>query len=76
MAIMRDGFTMPKEDIALINQLKLRCMKIGVDVNKSELVRAGLHALNNSRDNELKAVISDLPKIRAGRPSLKKRNAH
>ena len=74
MAIIRNAFTMPEEDIALIGKLKLRCMKMGVDVNKSELVRAGLHALNNSRDNELKTVISDLPKIRAGRPSLKKRN--
>jgi len=42
---MRDGFTMPADDYALIAQLQATGLEAGLAVSKSAVLRAGLHAL-------------------------------
>jgi hypothetical protein len=66
--VVRDSFTMPKSDYAKIGELKQLCLKDGIQVKKSELLRAGLHALGKLSTAQLKAALSSLEKIETGRP--------
>ena len=43
--LVRDGFTMPEGDYALIAELKHRLHDVKHEAKKSELLRAGLQAL-------------------------------
>jgi hypothetical protein len=69
--VIRDSFTMPSEDYDLIAAVKQRCLKAGVSVTKSEVLRAGLNALNAMPDKDLKAVVESLSKVKTGRPSAR-----
>jgi hypothetical protein len=66
--VVRDSFTMPKSDYAKIGELKQLCLKDGIQVKKSELLRAGLHAISKLSAAQLKAALSSLEKIETGRP--------
>jgi hypothetical protein len=65
--VIRDSFTMPEADYRLIDPLKKRCMRAGVGVNKSELLRVGLQALTKMSDRELAQLVEDLPRVKPGR---------
>ena len=65
--VIRDSFTMPETDYGLIGPLKKRCMKAGVGVNKSELLRAGLQALTEMSDRELAQLVGRLVRVKPGR---------
>jgi Arc/MetJ-type ribon-helix-helix transcriptional regulator len=66
--VIRDSFTMPEDDYNLITEIRHRCLKAGVTVNKSEAIRAGLNALRRMSDKELLAVMDRLAKVKTGRP--------
>lgn len=66
--VVRDSFTMPKNDYDLIAELKQRCQKQDMHVKKSELLRAGLHALSKLSPAQLKHALNGLEKIKTGRP--------
>jgi hypothetical protein len=66
--LVRDSFTMPASDVALIAQLKLRAMAAGREARKSELLRAGLHALAGLSADALKAALEALTPVKTGRP--------
>jgi hypothetical protein len=66
--VVRDSFTMPKNDYAKIGELKQLCLQDGIHVKKSELLRAGLHALSKLSAAQLKTALSSLEKIETGRP--------
>ena len=68
MKVIRDSFTMPQSDYAKIDELKQLCLKSGMHVKKSELLRAGLHALGKLSTAQLKTALSALEKIDTGRP--------
>ncbi|HMC13482.1 MAG TPA: hypothetical protein VKG67_03970 [Gallionellaceae bacterium] len=68
LKIVRDSFTMTQNDYAKIAELKQACLKAGVHVKKSELIRAGLHALSKLGDSQLKRAITQLEQIKTGRP--------
>lgn len=68
--VVRDSFTMPKSDYAKIGELKQLCLKDGIHVKKSELLRAGLHALSKLNAAQLKTALSSLEKIETGRPKM------
>jgi len=69
--VVRDGFTMPQVDYAKFKSLKALCLKSGVAVKKSELLRAGLHVLEALPAKDLLAQIAALPPIKAGRKKKK-----
>jgi hypothetical protein len=69
--IIRDTFTFPQVDYELIASLQQRCLQKATSVNKSELLRAGLHALAQLDDDDLLAQINALTKLKAGRPKYK-----
>ena len=66
--LVRDSFTMPRADFALIHQLKERGLGFKRAIRKSELLRAGLQALAAMDDALLKALLDRLPALKAGRP--------
>ena len=67
--VKRDAFTLPIEDLELIQLLRKKCMMHGVDMNKSEIIRTGIHALQAMKEADLIKIASELPKIKTGRPS-------
>jgi hypothetical protein len=66
--VVRDSFTMPQNDYDKIAELKQVCQKAGLHVKKSELLRAGLHALSKLTVPQLERVIVQLAPIKTGRP--------
>jgi hypothetical protein len=66
--VIRDSFTMPQNDYAKIAELKQVCQKAGLQVKKSELLRAGLHALCKLSAAQLKQTIAQMEQIKTGRP--------
>jgi hypothetical protein len=66
--LVRDSFTMPKAEYAVIDELKQRAAKLGRPAKKSELLRAGVKALNAMGDDVLRAALSAVPTIKTGRP--------
>lgn len=66
--LVRDSFTMPRADFALIQQLKDRAMGFKRATKKSELLRAGLQVLAALDDRSLQIVLAALPALKAGRP--------
>jgi hypothetical protein len=67
--VVRDSFTMPKHDFDKIAELKAACLKRGVVVKKSELLRAGLAALAALPEKQLLAVVASVETVKTGRPS-------
>lgn len=71
LKVVRDGFTMPQTDYDQLKALKAACLKRGVDVKKSELLRAGLQALSALSSKELDARIRALVPVKSGRKKNK-----
>jgi len=69
LKVVRDSFTMPQSEYAKIGELKQLCLKSGMHVKKSELLRAGLNALGKLSAAQLKAALAGLEKIKTGRPA-------
>lgn len=67
--VIRDSFTMPKQEFEKIGELKKRCLELGVSMKKSELLRAGLLVLSKLTPQQLKIAVSKVDKIKTGRPS-------
>jgi len=66
--LVRDSFTIPKDEYVVIELLKLRAGKLGQSAKKSELLRAGIKALAAMSDIAFKAAMSNVPTIKTGRP--------
>jgi hypothetical protein len=66
--LVRDSFTIPKDEYVVIESLKIRAGKLGQAVKKSELLRAGVKALAAMSDIQFKAALSNVPTIKTGRP--------
>jgi hypothetical protein len=65
---VRDSFTMPAADFALIAALKARLLAAKRVAKKSELLRAGLHALTALGTPALIAALGKLDQVKVGRP--------
>ena len=67
--LVRDSFSIPKDEYVVIDSLKVRAGKLGQSVKKSELLRAGVKALAAMSDIQFKAALSNVPTIKTGRPT-------
>ena len=65
---MRDSFTMPEADFGLIATLKARALAGQRETKKSELLRAGLHALAALDTPALLQALTQLDPVKLGRP--------
>lgn len=66
--VVRDSFTMPRNEYQKIAEIKEACLKAGMHVKKSEVLRAGLQALSVLSAPQLKSALGKLDKIATGRP--------
>jgi hypothetical protein len=66
--LIRDSFTMPSFDYDLIDVLKAKALGSKAAIKKSELLRAGLHALNKLDAAQLIALVGTLEIVKTGRP--------
>jgi hypothetical protein len=66
--LVRDSFTIPKNEFAAIEAMKTRAIALGTSVKKSELLRAGLMTLQALNDANFKAALAAVPTLKTGRP--------
>ena len=66
--VVRDSFTMPEYDYALIAEIQKRCLGKGLPMTKGEVLRAGLRALDSLSDTALHGLAGKVEKIKTGRP--------
>lgn len=69
--LVRDSFTMPADDFALVDVMKARALQAQRPAKKSELLRAGLHALAALSPQALAKALDALAPVKAGRPKKK-----
>lgn len=67
--LVRDSFTMPEPEYAAIAALKKRCLKSGIAVKKSEILRAAISGFAKLSDANVAAAIRGLVAIKTGRPA-------
>jgi hypothetical protein len=67
--LVRDSFTMPEGEYAQLAILKKRCLKAGMSVKKSEVLRSALASLAKLSDTALLAAMRRLEVIKTGRPA-------
>lgn len=66
--LVRDSFTIPKDEYTVIEALKQRASTLAHPVKKSELLRAGLKVLATLSDSGLRTALQAVPSIKTGRP--------
>jgi hypothetical protein len=66
--LVRDSFTIPKSEYQLLDALKLRAAALKRPTKKSEILRAGIAALNAMADKALLAALNSVPSLKTGRP--------
>ena len=71
--LVRDSFTMPDSEYALIATLKKRCLTAGLAAKKSEILRAAIAQLDKLSDAALVAAMRRLEVIKTGRPAKERK---
>ena len=66
--LVRDSFTMPKDEYQVIDALKRRALGLERQVRKSELLRAGIQALAAMSDRAFLKAVNEVPTLKTGRP--------
>ncbi|OIJ40813.1 hypothetical protein [Massilia timonae] len=66
--LVRDSFTMPEREYAVLLEVKQACLRAGIDVKKSELLRIGVALLGQLDVATLQSVLGALPQLKTGRP--------
>lgn len=67
--LVRDSFTIPKAEYAVLDQLKQRAAKAGTPAKKSEVLRAGIKVLAVMGDVAFAAALAAVPALKTGRPA-------
>ncbi len=67
--LVRDSFTIPKAEYAVLDDLKQRAVQAGAPAKKSELLRAGIKALAAMDTGAFLAAVKAVPAIKTGRPA-------
>ena len=68
--VVRDGFSMPAADHALIATIQSTAMQAGFHMSKSEVFRAALRVLSELSAEELQQVYASLERVKPGRPTV------
>lgn len=67
--LIRDSFSFPETDYALIDKLKKRALEAGREAKKSEVLRAALTTLAGLPTAALLQALDDIEKLAPGRPA-------
>jgi hypothetical protein len=66
--LVRDSFTIPEDELQLLMDAKKKCLKAGVNIKKSELIRIGISLVYGLGLSRLKKEKRALQPIKTGRP--------
>jgi hypothetical protein len=66
--LVRDSFTIPKAEYAVLESLKVRAADLKRPTKKSELLRAGVAALHAMTDKAFLSILNGVPSLKTGRP--------
>jgi len=66
--LVRDSFTMPETEYAVLGEVKKACLKAGIAVKKSELLRVGVALIRQLDVGKLQEILAGLPSLKVGRP--------
>jgi hypothetical protein len=70
--LVRDSFTMPSDEYAVLGLLKQRALAAAHHAKKSELLRAGVKLLASLDNAALLRALTAVPAVKTGRPKAKK----
>jgi hypothetical protein len=70
--LVRDSFTMPEAEYEALAERKKSCIKAGVAVKKSELLRVAVSLLRKMDVAQIEQALGTLTPVKAGRPSKQK----
>ena len=70
--LVRDSFTMPEAEYEALAEMKKTCIKAGVAVKKSELLRVAVSLLRKMDVPQIEQALGTLTPVKAGRPSKQK----
>ncbi len=70
--LVRDSFTIPRSEYAVLDALKARLVKLARPAKKSEVLRAGIKLLDTLPDAVLLQALGAVPAIKTGRPGKAK----
>jgi hypothetical protein len=70
--LVRDSFTMPEQEYETLAEMKKNCIKAGISVKKSELLRVAVSLLRKMDVPQVQQALTGLTPVRAGRPSKQK----
>jgi hypothetical protein len=66
--LVRDSFAIPEKEYAALVAVKKACLKAGLEIKKTELIRIGIALVNNLTTAKIKTAQAKLTQITAGRP--------
>ena len=66
--LVRDSFTIPKDEFDVLVELKQRAQKLAHAAKKSEILRAGVRLLAAQGNAAFLAALTAVPSIKTGRP--------
>lgn len=66
--MVRDSFTMPENEYKVLGEVKRACLKAGIEIKKSQLLRVGVELVRQMELEKLKGVLATLTPLKAGRP--------
>lgn len=71
--LVRDSFTIPKDEYVTLSDLKLRSARLDREAKKSEVLRAGIEALRKMSDAMFSAALDAISSLKTGRPKHSKK---
>lgn len=74
--LIRDSFTIPKSEYAVLEGLKARATDLKRPAKKGELLRSGIAALQAMSDKAFLSALAIIPSLKTGRPKLSDLKAH
>ena len=66
--LVRDSFTIPESEYAVLAKVKKACLKEGFEIKKSELIRIGIALLADLSSSKVKTAKKKLQTVKTGRP--------
>jgi hypothetical protein len=66
--LIRDSFAIPEKEYAALVAVKKTCLKSGLEIKKTELIRIGIALVNDLTTAKIKTAQAKLTQISAGRP--------
>ena len=66
--LVRDSFAIPEKEYAALVAVKKTCLKAGLEIKKTELIRIGIALVNTLTTAKIKTAQAKLTQISAGRP--------